>query len=242
MEELLKNDDMIKLKYIATGTGRCGTLFVANFLTSAGIPCSHEAIFTPKGLDFAKLVIEEKENSSNSKISKKSILTEFSPTVSAESSYMSAPFLSNFDSQIIHLVRNPMDVINSFLGFNYFSDSCPSDDKDGIKIKTYEEFIYSHVPELKKEMSQIDRACLYWICWNELIENSMKVDYVHKIEDNTDDLSNFLNCKGTHSKIESAFWGKKPNFKFSDIENKNIKKRLFDLSKKYGYLKNLIIY
>lgn len=239
MEELLKNRQ-IKLKYIITGTGRCGTLFAANFLSSAGFPCSHEGIFTPKGLNFAKLVIEGKEQSSNSKISQKSILVEFSPDILAESSYMSAPFLSNFDScQIIHLIRNPIDVVSSFLAFNYFSNSYPSNDKNGIGIKVYEEFIYSHIPELKQEMSQVDRACLYWICWNELIENSKKVDYIHRIEDSTKGLSNFLNCEGNHSKVENSFWGSKPNFELSDIENKLIKKRLIELAKKYGYLKNL---
>ena len=36
---------MENLKFIVTGTGRCGTVYLAKFLTSIGVPCCHEGIF-----------------------------------------------------------------------------------------------------------------------------------------------------------------------------------------------------
>ena len=39
----------MKLKYLVTGTGRSGTVYMARLLTSLGIPCSHEMIFDYRG-------------------------------------------------------------------------------------------------------------------------------------------------------------------------------------------------
>ena len=40
---------MRRLQYAITGTGRSGTVYLANLLTSAALPCGHESIFTPWG-------------------------------------------------------------------------------------------------------------------------------------------------------------------------------------------------
>ena len=39
----------MNLKYLVTGTGRCGTVYMARILTSIGIPCGHETIFDYRG-------------------------------------------------------------------------------------------------------------------------------------------------------------------------------------------------
>ncbi len=63
----------------------------------------------------------------------------------ADSSYMAAPFLDHailHEAHVLHVVRHPMDVINSFVvGLNYFQQWLPSD--------PWHWFIYTHVPELR---------------------------------------------------------------------------------------------
>jgi hypothetical protein len=37
------------MRVLITGTGRCGTGWMARALTAAGAPCGHEAAFTARG-------------------------------------------------------------------------------------------------------------------------------------------------------------------------------------------------
>jgi LPS sulfotransferase NodH len=41
---------MAKLKFLVTGSGRSGTNYMSRFLTSVGIMCGHESIFTHDGI------------------------------------------------------------------------------------------------------------------------------------------------------------------------------------------------
>jgi hypothetical protein len=224
------------LDYVVTGTGRCGTLFLANFLTSAGIPCTHEAIFTLRGLDFAFSVLRGEDKAISSNISKGDNLSEYEMEIRAESSYMSAPFLAGLNTKVIHIVRNPIKVIASFLGpeFAYFSNAFPSSqNEDHIR---YENFIYDNLPELREEMPQLDRACLYWTGWNEMIEASGTVSYRHRLEDPISGLEKFIWSRGTYSKVSNASRERGPKWSPAQIQRPDIKKRFKDLARKYGYL------
>lgn len=228
---------MIDLRYIVTGTARSGTLFMANVLTSIGYPCTHEAIFTPQGLDKADRVIKEKEPAISSKISRGSNLSDYELDIVAESSYMAAPFLSKFDATVIHVVRNPVKVVASMIGshFRYFLDSQPTFlDEVPDKI-IYEQFIFSYLEELYQEMTQIDRCCLFYIRWNEMIEKSGRVTIRHRIEDGTEKIKELFGFNG--SCYDNTDCSSRPscNWSFSDIKNNSIKSQLFDMMAKYGY-------
>jgi hypothetical protein len=228
---------VLKLTHIATGTGRCGTLFAANFLTSSGFPCSHEGVFNLGGLGTARDVVFGNGKAISSKVSRGDNLSDYEMEIVADSSYMSAPFLGFFPrSQIIHIVRNPIFVVKSFLGFEYFSKPFPVEqkyDRDHIK---YEDFMYSHLPELAEEMPQLDRACLYWAAWNEMIEATGRVGYRHRIEDSTEHLSEFLGSKGTYSNNKCNSFDVGRRWTLSQIQTPRIKNRLKDVAKRYGYL------
>lgn len=228
---------MINLKYIVTGTGRCGTVFLANLLTSLGLPCLHEAIFTTEGLEKAKKIINGQEEIKTSLISENCILSKSNKEVVADSSYMAAPFLAELDSDIkvIHLIRNPIKVVRSFTGdrFDYFKEKEPS--KDLHKCK-FEKFIYYYLPELRQEMSQTERAFLYYIRWNKLIEKSNRVNYRHKIEDKNTKLKIFLNIqkKESHEKIDNSMSQGFKDIKLLNI-SKEIRKELFCMANEYEY-------
>ena len=226
---------MVKLDYIITGTGRCGTLFAANYLTSSGIPCTHEAVFTPFGLDYALEVLAGKRKPVSSKVSIGDNLSDdYEMYLNAESSYMSAPFLGEFSrSQVIHMVRNPIKVVASFVfDRGYFNANGPSPNPE---IFPYEDFVYTHLPSLREDVPPIDRACLFWVGWNEMIEASGAVDYRHRLEDPVEELANFLGSSGTYSKVSNAAKEPPPKWSPAQIQTPSIRKRFKDLARKYGY-------
>ncbi len=87
------------LKFIVVGTGRCGTGYIANVLTRAGIPCGHEWIYCPA----------YRRSSRGSEII-------------GDSSAQAVPFVPDFDGYVLHQVRHPLRVIGSFIGFELFKD------------------------------------------------------------------------------------------------------------------------
>ena len=254
---------MIDLKYIVTGTGRCGTLYMANLLTTFGFPCSHEGIFTNEGLPKALDAVKGRIPVSSSRISRKQNLSDYEMEIAAESSYMAAPFLNSFNSaQVIHVVRNPIDVVKSFVKkLNYFGEMQPRRRNYYLSVKNpehhpeelaedplqfkFERFIYNCLPELEDDISQTDRACLYYVRWNKMIESSGNVKYFHRMEDGVEGLKKFFNFDGEEYYKEKCniLLDKKDAFEpqFKKIKP-CIKKELMDISMKYGYVKGHKIY
>lgn len=86
------------LTLVITGTGRCGTGYVARVLQQAGVSAGHEEAYTPDG--------------------------EFhSPGLQADSSWLAVPYLRSIKSrgsQVGLVYRHPAAVISSLLGINFF--------------------------------------------------------------------------------------------------------------------------
>jgi len=81
------------MKYLITGTGRCGTGYIAMVLRGAGVKCGHENVFGRTGIESARLW-------------------------DADSSWYAAFYLDDpiLDGlTIVHLVRHPKEVIDSQL-------------------------------------------------------------------------------------------------------------------------------
>ncbi len=239
------------LKYLVTGTGRCGTVYFAKLLTSLGIPCGHESIFDWQGIDGALKRLNHEEPKVLSEISQYNCKSPnwINPdTIIAESSYMAAPYLDHEifkETYIVHVVRNPVDVVNSFCNYlDYFKD--PNSPKE-----EWENFIYTQLPELKDESLTIyDRGCLYYIKWNQMIENKLsnRGYCFHHIEDDVLNVLNFLEVKPTENmfndKTANTLKKQTKQFEIPLIQNQNIKKDFVKIGKKYGYKmlsKNLFI-
>ena len=244
---------MINLKYLITGTGRCGTVFISRFLTSVGIVCTHEAFFTPFGLGVAKERLE-KEYFSSSRISRKILPSEryggspFKGKPIAESSHFAAPFLDSpilKDTVKIHLIRHPYKVISSFVtNFSYFKPN--SEDKLVYRnaqykfeplTRDYVGYFYKHFPQIIKYTTAIDRATAYYILCNKLIENK---GFLHRIEDPIEDLMDYLNISHdlldvSYKNIKANTLGKNVEFNCNDITNEELRKELIELMEKYGY-------
>lgn len=235
---------MINLKYIVTGTGRCGTLFMANLLTSMGYPCTHEAIFTPYGIEKARKIIKEIEPAKSSEISRGENLSDYEIDIVAESSYMAAPFLDQFDAQVIHVVRNPTDVVASMISddFNNFTNPFPTHFYEMPDHKKYEDFMYGHLEELWQEMPQIDRCCLFYVRWNQMIEKKSKNAIFHRIEDGPEKIKDLLGFTGECYDNKKCNSRPSSKWSISDIQTRNVRKELESIMERYNYKPRKIIY
>lgn len=94
------------MKLLFTGTGRCGTGYIAELFRRLGVNADHELTFGIHNMPRIDYAIPG--------------------NISVSSSWLTVPFLEqikrdNPELYIIHLVRNPEDVIKSFLGIGFFN-------------------------------------------------------------------------------------------------------------------------
>lgn len=211
---------MTKLKVLVTGVGRCGTTYMAHLLTKMGIPCGHEAIFTVKGLEEAKNRLKNPELISFSQCSEDLPLWTDPWEIQADSSYLAAPFLNNSilkNTKVIRILRNPLEVIASYVfDAKYFAN-------DILPItKPFQDFIKFHLPIVyDNNLSPINRAALYYIEWNNLIQKNNKNIFTYKIESNIKILTDHLNLPYANienKKINSWNYQNRPKLTYLDIE------------------------
>jgi len=205
MQPNKKNNTTMKLNFIITGTGRCGTLNMAHNLTQIGIHCGHESIFNTKGtMDWPE----------TSLLSTLQGDAWFDPSqLQADSSYMAAPFLQNFEATKIHLIRNPLQVISSFVkNLEYFQTPIKRPDQTH-----FEEFILHHCPSIATLSTALERACKYYLEWNRMISENDVV--LHRIEDDVNVLFEKLSLPRLDkpSDQKNLFKSRDKDFELKDI-------------------------
>lgn len=183
-----------ELKIISTGTGRCGTAYMAKLLTSVGIPCGHESLFTNKGISEYKYRILNRKKIKFSDCTMSVMEPWTDPkSIVADSSYMAAPFLNLFECKLIHLFRDPIKVISSFFYvLKYFR--YPKQFNLDIEGE-YQDFIKKHCEFcFYEKLKPIDRVAVYFIEWNNMIEKKSvnKKIFLYNIEDDPKNLFDFL--------------------------------------------------
>lgn len=225
------------IQYIVSGTGRCGTVYLAKLLTSLGIPCGHESIFDNNREELKEKILKSEiffshaslhmRTPSNSGYTFRPLPKWTSKEIVADSSYMSAPYLGDPLIQnvaVIHLIRHPLKVITSFVkDGQFFKEKYPSN--------AWEDFIYSFLPNMKNYETQIDRTAYFYINWNKLIfENGKKHSryFLHRIEDDLNNLFEFLGKSNpsffyNDKKANSWNLNNRPDFEIADIVNHGLK-------------------
>ena len=134
------------------------------------------------------------------------------------------------------MVRHPMDVINSFVvGLHYFREWIPPD--------PWHRFIYTHVPELRLDHDPLERAALYYVRWNEMIERRAagKRSFFCRIEDGVAGVLEHLGVRCADSGLLAARtvntrMAGKPGFTFDDIPSGSVRGQLRTLAERYGYM------
>ncbi len=240
----MKSTANVSLKYAVVGTGCCGTVAMARQLTRAGLPCTHEAIFGHDGyqMGLSRLSGEAPIQNSETSLREGNWLSE-TDTIVAESSYLAVPFLGHpalKSVTVIHLVRQPLSVISSFvLDLDYF---CPK--MSTREVSVWNRFIYEHLPDLRDHRSAITRAAKFYVDWNRMVEaitdDPSRNSFFHRIEDDPTAVLDFLGVKDPQSNYiinrRSNSKGKR-NFDFtpSDIDCPCVRAEFIDMSCRYGY-------
>src|SRR5580704_10620979 len=84
--------------FVVTGTGRCGTAHCWRVLTQMGIPAAHEEFF-----ELGRRSFDDRDR----------LAYESYPT--NDVALMAAPFLHQLRTPSLHIVRDPVETVNSFL-------------------------------------------------------------------------------------------------------------------------------
>lgn len=224
-----------QLKYIVVGTGRCGTVYMARLLTSLGIMCGHEAIFTPDGVQPAAAM--------TSFASTHDLLHQGQPTqpwfdpgcVQAEASWLAAPFLQEdiaLPSQILHVVRHPLKVISSLHDFHFFNFALPTHAQ-------YKAFVLRHLPPIRFVAGEINRAAYFYIHWNRRIEQSRPEACLLRIEDQPRKLLSYLGLPDDTPVYDNTTvnrWREREqDLTLRSIDNPELRKQLEQLAQAYDY-------
>jgi hypothetical protein len=166
---------------ILTGTGRCGTGYMAQVLTSIGVNCTHEGVFNPVNPQNSDRLPDEMELRRRMKLNQDEVAWGWQ----AESSWLAAPYLTVPEMEtctIIHLVRHPKSVIDSQMRIRAFGSE--------NKHPRFYNFQLQFLPELAS-MEPFHAAAYYYVRWNLMIEPY--ADIRHRIDrDSTLELLDWL--------------------------------------------------
>lgn len=86
--------------FVVTGTGRCGTMWIARTMTELGYQCGHESVFNPGSLSDGSW----RERAGN------------------DASWLSLPVLGECGRTVLLQMRSPLETIGSFLEVGMFAD------------------------------------------------------------------------------------------------------------------------
>lgn len=218
-------------RFLITGTGRCGTGYISHLLTNMGIKTTHEGIFTILNTNITRTI-------------DKDWMEKGWPLESpGESSWMAIYFLDQLMEQgvkIIHLIRDPIEVIRSFMRIKFFEGD------NVYRIWSERQNGYPYDCLVGTRLEKIINRIIYF---HDRLEK--RQDFWLKIEDiNTETLkpfTEFLGCSFTNDYIEKAI--KKTTFYNSVGDKKDdflinwntlpageTTDRLYEIAKKYDYV------
>jgi hypothetical protein len=193
---------------LVTGTGRCGTGYVAQLLTSAGICCSHEGIFTVDNWETVKAKLELR-------------LANPGWNWKAESSWLVAPLLPNlthYPLTIVHIVRHPKHVMDSYLRMMIYTHP---------HHEPYYHWMANHLPELNTYHDPVAKAACWYLRVNQMIEPYTKGMF-HKVEDPPKHLLDLIGIPYDSMKLYSdTSYNSRPGYGPSNVAITDVPEPLF---------------
>ena len=148
--------------FIITGCARSGTAYTAKLLTAAGVPCSHEGLFSLEGA--GRVATDGWEAAF--------IL------FGGESSWLAAPLLDELPEDIIifHQLRNPLHVIRSLMRRRFFHQDRGTWSDHAKYARRWMEQGQSQFTQanIKEHEPPIVRCMKYWVHWNQFVSFKLK--------------------------------------------------------------------
>lgn len=219
-EQTLLSQACERLSFLIIGTGRCGTGYAAGLVTACGFPTGHEEVFGPSGPGYVPRGMV------------------------GDSSWLAVPYLeAQPGPKIVHLVRDPLRVVCSFVGIRFFSSPAHG---------MWQAFAFKHVPQLLPG-DDLGSAIRWTVEWNDRCEKLLGKNKNQRVrvEDlsSTDEVKRLANLSGGEISTDQAVSAKQlvPNdynarpredLTWANIPNDKWGNRLRDLANRYGYSKS----
>lgn len=232
MPDALLEKNMRGLWLIVTGTGRCGTGYISQVLSSVGVRCTHEGVFkpthVPNGAEVPPGLVTDEEVLYRVRLNRDNVEWGWE----AESSWLAAPYLEwpeIKDMTIVHLVRHPKKVIDSqmrMMSFDY--------ERGGL----FYQFQYNHVPELICIEDEFTRAGYFYVEWNRLIEPH--ADIFWRVEDDVRVLLDKLGIEWRGKQLfDCKRYNSRSGWRTSDVDIRSLPQPLrgsiIEMAERYGY-------
>jgi hypothetical protein len=218
--------------FVVTGCPRSGTGFTSHLLSLLRFPCGHEKVFTESGRGDSIELLQPGRH------------------IWGDSSWTAAPMLNRLPTNtlVFHQVRNPVKVVRSLMGLDFFTP----------RGESLSKLIWCHVPQIAPEEPRLAQCMKFWTYWNRLVEregSSAKLRYHrYRLEDlsrlETGALPRIVGLLGQtyepetyHRALEAIPTnyntrprrGRDPAIKWSSLPDGELKDGLLDLALKYGY-------
>ena len=88
-----------------------------------------------------------------------------------DSSWLAAPYIPQIRLPVVHVVRNPTDVVGALLGGGIF------DEKRRAEAGPYRRYIEHWCPQVFVPAEPIRQVCQFYLLWNRMIgDNPVKIE------------------------------------------------------------------
>jgi hypothetical protein len=232
------------MSFLIAGCGRSGTAYYANVLNGSGLKCGHEQFFTWDDSQNRKRIDALNESSVG------------------ESSWYAAPYLGQLRGRkVVHVVRNPDDVVASFYKIGLLANSRMIHVTKGhgwsryltkvfknpkllydrlLFVKKHRLFLEKYTPCFDLDSEEL-RLYEYWYHWNKLIEDECvrhEIPYLRvNLEDTSTNIWEVCRFLGVNlpPKMEAGR-NEKNRYKRREFPfEKDVPEKVLELKKRYGY-------
>jgi hypothetical protein len=156
------------MKFVVTGTGRCGTGFTARLMTAAGLNCGHEQAFRPRPAWGERAAFRGGLKAPLARV--REGLRRSRLQLDGDASWMAVPRLHQFAGVKFLQTRDPIAVIRSFTGTRFFSDPTRN-----VAQRAYAMAHFSVVGD------DVVDTMRWWVFWNRLARRH--ADLTYRLED-----------------------------------------------------------
>lgn len=186
---------------------------MANVFNSAGVRCGHEGIFSYNSCTAAQEWLDLK------------------PELEADSSWMAAPCLGRpefADVTVIHLVRHPKRVIDSYVRMGFFENDA---------TRGYRLYMHNSLPLLHLYEKPAEKAAVLYLAWNAMIDPWANIR--HRVEDDPYNLLSLYGicCNRDDLDKNTRFnhrGGPETNIQLKDFPPR-LEHKLYLMTREYGY-------
>ena len=185
--------------FIITGCARSGTAYTSRLLTAAGVPCTHEEVFS---LEVAETVSADGWRAACRRWRKPGDWADPdsdspAPPAKGESSWLAAPLLDQLPKDILvfHQLRNPLHVIRSLMRRRFFHPNrgTGSDYAKYARRQMKREVFSQDWNTIEDADSPLVQCMKYWVRWTQFTSHriwigpSLVRGFCYRVEDLSED-------------------------------------------------------